>query len=103
MKKERPHMDQLPNYACHASHQAQTTSSDGSKSQTRLNPLFVEWLMGMPIGWTGFEPLGTELYRYKQQLHSAYLQIVQGYVKLITTNHMERRHVNEENRNLTQS
>lgn len=26
----------------------------------RLNPLFTEWLMGWPIGWTGFEPLETE-------------------------------------------
>ena len=101
MTRERPHMDQLPNYVCHASHQAQTTSDDGNESPTRLNPLFVEWLMGMPIGWTGFAPLATELYHYKQQLHSTYLQIVQDYVKLITTNSMERRHVSQENRNLT--
>jgi len=24
-----------------------------------LNPLFVEWLQGFPIGWTAFEPLET--------------------------------------------
>jgi hypothetical protein len=31
-----------------------STSTTGS-----LNPLWVEWLMGWPIGWTGLEPLGT--------------------------------------------
>ena len=29
-------------------------------STRRLNPLFVEWLMGLPVGWTAFAPLGTE-------------------------------------------
>lgn len=29
-----------------------------------LNPRFVEWLMGLPIGWTSFEPLGTEWSRW---------------------------------------
>lgn len=24
-----------------------------------LNPHFVEWMMGLPIGWTAFEPVGT--------------------------------------------
>lgn len=36
----------------------------GRQSKTpsgqRLNPLFVEWLMGLPIGWTDFAPLETE-------------------------------------------
>ncbi len=51
----------------HSGRLAQTTwmpgdgsSSDGpsspppSTSKARLNPLFVEWLMGFDIGWTGF-------------------------------------------------
>jgi hypothetical protein len=29
-------------------------------SRGTLNPLWVEWLMGWPIGWTGLEPLGTD-------------------------------------------
>ena len=28
-----------------------------------LNPRWVEWLMGLPIGWTSLEPLATESYR----------------------------------------
>ena len=63
------------------SHQNQTTDQDGesSSSNTRkLNPLFVEMLMGYPIGWTGFEGLGMPWSLYRQRLRSAYLQIVRG-------------------------
>jgi hypothetical protein len=31
----------------------------GTKSQPVLNPQFVEWLMGWPIGWTEFGPVET--------------------------------------------
>lgn len=47
---------QLPNFVehCLSAPLAQPTQ-DGPRSSTstrRLNPLFVEWLMGWPIGWT---------------------------------------------------
>jgi hypothetical protein len=29
----------------------------------QLNPMWVEWLMGLPIGWTGSEPLATVSYQ----------------------------------------
>jgi hypothetical protein len=29
----------------------------GQPKGMRLNPLFVEWLMGLPLGWTGFAPV----------------------------------------------
>ena len=29
----------------------------------QLNPIWVEWLMGLPIGWTALEPLETESYQ----------------------------------------
>lgn len=44
-----------------------TTEPDGPESSPpppgslQLNPLFVEWLMGLPLGWTDFAPLGTAL------------------------------------------
>lgn len=47
----------------------QTTPQDGltiSKATHRLNPLFVEALMGWPVGWTGLEPSETESSRSKQ-------------------------------------
>ncbi len=28
-------------------------------NRPRLSPVFVEWLVGVPVGWTDFEPLGT--------------------------------------------
>jgi hypothetical protein len=63
------------------SHQHPTTSKRGGKSskQTRrLNPRFVEWLMGWPVGWTDFEPLGTELCRYRRLWRSVLLWILRG-------------------------
>jgi hypothetical protein len=32
---------------------------------------FREWLMGMPIGWTGSEPLATDRFREWQRSHGA--------------------------------
>jgi len=40
------------------------SSPSGQTSRRRLNPLFVEWLMGWPTGWTACEPLGTEWSRW---------------------------------------
>lgn len=34
-----------------------------------LNPPWVEWLMGWPIGWTDLEPLATDKYRQWLQQH----------------------------------
>lgn len=35
----------------------------------RLNPYWVEWLMGWPIGWTDLKPLATDKFRsWRQQL-----------------------------------
>lgn len=36
-----------------------------------LNPRWVEWLMGWPIGLTGLEPLGTESFRQWRRAHGA--------------------------------
>lgn len=35
-----------------------------------LNPQWVEWLMGWPIGWTELKPLGMDRFREWQQQHS---------------------------------
>ena len=48
LSKARGHLDQLPNAVQMAGHQ------DGS-----LNPPWVEWLMGYPVGWTDLKVLGT--------------------------------------------
>ncbi|MCD0493830.1 hypothetical protein LQD23_16235 [Chromobacterium violaceum] len=36
----------------------------------QLNPEWVEWLMGWPIGWTGLKPLGMDKFREWQRQHS---------------------------------
>ena len=33
----------------------------------KLNPRWVEWLMGWPIAWTGCEPLATDKCRWPQR------------------------------------
>ncbi len=37
----------------------------------QLNPAWVEWLMGWPIGWTALEPLAMDRFREWQRQHSA--------------------------------
>ena len=39
-----------------------------------LNPTWVEWLMGWPIGWTELKPLETDKYRQWQQQHGEYFR-----------------------------
>ena len=36
-----------------------------------LNPVWVEWLMGWPLGWTDLKPLEMDKFREWQQLHSS--------------------------------
>jgi hypothetical protein len=43
-----------------------------------LNPMWVEWLMGWPIGWTDLKPLETDKCRYVQQQHSEFYQASEG-------------------------
>lgn len=39
----------------------------------KLNPEWVAWLMGWPIGWTGLEPLATARFQQWQRLHGVCL------------------------------
>lgn len=50
------------------------TPTDGepcSNERRSLNPLFVEWLMGWPPGWTSFACSATALCRWRQRMRSA--------------------------------
>jgi len=46
-------------------------SPDGSQAG-QLNPDWVEWLMGWPIGWTDLKPLATDKFREWQQQHGRF-------------------------------
>jgi hypothetical protein len=53
---------------------ALATAPDGptsSPERRSLNPLFVEWLMGWPTGWTASECSGTASSRFKARMRSA--------------------------------
>jgi len=65
--------DQLVNAVIHTGPLGQTKQTSGGKSSTtppispqqlrRLNPTFVEWLMGMPTGWSLPTPIDQSAYR----------------------------------------
>ena len=79
--------DQLVNAVIHTGPIAQEKQNDGkllsTEGQTslppkrRLNPTFVEWLMGVPVGWSLPIPIDqnayklweTESFRLLEQLH----------------------------------
>jgi hypothetical protein len=89
-RKRNANQDTVPLYleevAIRASsHPARTNSASGEKPSTdrrSLNPLFVEWLMGWPLGWTllsagpeliAFASSATELSLWKHRMRSALL------------------------------
>ena len=44
-------------------------NSDGSSTGGKLNPTWVEWLMGWPIGWTDLKPLEMDKFLFVQHQH----------------------------------
>lgn len=57
---------------------APTTGPDGLPpllSTPRLNPRFVEWLMGLPLGWTDSECSATQLFRWWRLMRSELLRL----------------------------
>lgn len=53
---------------------AAVASERGMEGRGQLNPTFVEWLMGWPIGHTALEPLETGRYQEWLQQHSPFSQ-----------------------------
>ena len=51
-----------------------TTQVKQTKQSGSLNPMWVEWLMGWPVGWTDLKPLETDKFRNVQPWHSALSQ-----------------------------
>lgn len=45
-------------------------------AKAKLNPQFVEWLMGFPIGWTACAPVATAWSPFKRRMRSLCLQLV---------------------------
>ena len=60
-----------------AIHSHPDQKENGKKSQLVLNPQFVEWLMGWPIGWTEFEPVEMVSSHWLPLMRGAFLQLQQ--------------------------
>jgi hypothetical protein len=75
MKHRKTQQISLSALAYHSGHHAPENTMPGSPSQLRLNPAFTEWLMGWPIGWTDFVPVGTAWFRWQQHMRSALSQM----------------------------
>ena len=65
-KDGKSRMDQLPNAVAYGGTQ--------TPQKGQLNPSWVEWLMGWPIGFTDLKPLETDKFRNVQLWHSAFSQ-----------------------------
>ena len=62
---------QAPRMPTDGQNSSQSDQTSPPQSAKRLNPRFVEWLMGFPTGWTDLQPLETASYLQWQQLHGA--------------------------------
>jgi hypothetical protein len=68
--------DKFPTPTCHNSKEGAYPAEFTRKTPTlathaggKLNPMWVEWLMGWPLGWTDLKPLETDKYHFVQQQH----------------------------------
>jgi hypothetical protein len=59
----------------HLDQETSTLGETSSPERRSLNPLFVEWLMGWPPGWTSFACSATALSAWKARMRSALLQL----------------------------
>jgi hypothetical protein len=51
------------------SEQNRNTPTLATHAGGKLNPMWVEWLMGWPLGWTDLKPLEMDKFHYAQQQH----------------------------------
>lgn len=58
-----------------ASEGSSSDSDSPSPERRSLNPRFVEWLMGFPLGWTALDPLGMAWLDWRQRMRSEFLRL----------------------------
>ena len=76
-KDGKSRMDVLPNVAAYrglSTQQMSQLDQNSSERAQQLNPSWVEWLMGWPIGYTDLKPLETDKFHNVQQWHSVFSQ-----------------------------
>ena len=69
LPRELNHIDELPPKYRKLFSQPTDTAMSAIPSGGKLNPTWVEWLMGWPLGWTDLEPLETGKFRQWLQQH----------------------------------
>lgn len=77
-KSRMSQLDTKAEQGFHTSPQVQTTQ-DGQKSSKntpRLNPLFVQWMMGWPIGWTNYDRPVTGFAQWLEQSRGYLCQLI---------------------------
>jgi len=75
MKRNSPKLSALVKFRTpmNSDHKDRGVRKDGQQIQLQtqvggqLNPMWVEWLMGLPLGWTELKPLGMESCPCKQE------------------------------------
>ena len=74
-KDGKSRMDILPNvvvYGGKSTQQLSELDQSSCKKTLHLNPSWVEWLMGWPIGWTDLKRLETDKFHNVQQWHGKF-------------------------------
>ena len=90
-KKRNPNLEtivgrvQFPKPTCHNSKEGAYPSEFNRKTPTlathaggKLNPMWVEWLMGWPLRWTDLKPLEMDKFHFVQQPHGESLEVNNG-------------------------
>jgi hypothetical protein len=65
-RNSRPLSEQVGGFCSRPDRLTSSAGRNSSAADRTLNPLFVEALMGLPIGWTGFGFAGTEWCRWSR-------------------------------------
>jgi DNA (cytosine-5)-methyltransferase 1 len=79
--KRQGHQVKLQDVAVSSFRLVPTSSTPGAKSSPsarKLNPLFVEALMGLPLGWTDYTPLASTAYAHWETASCRWLQDMRG-------------------------
>ena len=50
-------------------------ASEAAPTGGQLNPMWVEWLMGWPLGWTDLKPLAMDKFREWQSAHGGCFEV----------------------------
>jgi DNA (cytosine-5)-methyltransferase 1 len=73
--------DKFPTPTAHNAKECNSPSESNRNTPTlathaggKLNPMWVEWLMGWPLGWTDLKPLETDKCHFVQQQHGTLLK-----------------------------